>query len=411
MLTLNKKILSFTRSFANQINLLPEVVGKIPFELPDEINTLREEIKKFSQIEVSPWAEKSDKEDYFPRKELWKKFGDMGLHGLTVEEKYGGSNMGYLAHVVCAEEISRISAGIGLSYVAHSNLCINQIQLHGTLQQKELYLPKLVSGEHCGSLSMSEPDAGSDVISMKTFGAKDGDYFVLNGSKQWCTNSTESEIFIVYAKTDRENPRKITAFLVERDTPGFKVGSKLDKIGMRGSPTAPLFFENCRIPVKNILGNLHEGSKVLMSGLNYERLVISSGPVGIMQACLDVAMPYLFERKQFGQHIGRFQLMQGKLADMFVSLQSSRAFLYMSAMAADRGNTDNKNCAAVLLMCSENCVKVSLEAIQCLGGNGYCNEYPTGRFLRDSKLYDIGAGTNEIRRFLIGRQLGDEILQ
>lgn len=406
-----RKVSLFNRLSVRRINTLPEVVGKIPFELPDEINTLRDEIRKFSQTEVSPWAEKSDIQDYFPRKELWKKFGEMGLHGLTVDEKYGGSNMGYLAHVVCAEEISRISGGIGLSYVAHSNLCINQIQLHGTPEQKEKYLPKLVTGEHCGSLSMSEPNAGSDVISMKTFADKDNDCFILNGSKQWCTNSTESEIFIVYAKTDRENPRNITAFLVERDTPGFKIGSKLDKIGMRGSPTAPLFFENCRVSNENVLGGLHQGSKVLMSGLNYERLVIASGPVGIMQACLDVAMPYMFERKQFGQHIGRFQLMQGKLADMFVSLQSSRAFLYMSAMAADKGNTDNKNCAAVLLMCSENCVKVSLEAIQCLGGNGYCNEYPTGRFLRDSKLYDIGAGTNEIRRFLIGRQLGDEILE
>jgi len=408
---ISRKVSLFNRLFVRRINTLPEVVGKIPFELPDEINTLRDEIRKFSQTEVSPWAEKSDIQDYFPRKELWKKFGEMGLHGLTVDEKYGGSNMGYLAHVVCAEEISRISGGIGLSYVAHSNLCINQIQLHGTPEQKEKYLPKLVTGEHCGSLSMSEPNAGSDVISMKTFADKDNDCFILNGSKQWCTNGTESEIFIVYAKTDRENPRNITAFLVERDTPGFKIGSKLDKIGMRGSPTAPLFFENCRVSNENVLGGLNQGSKVLMSGLNYERLVIASGPVGIMQACLDVAMPYMFERKQFGQHIGRFQLMQGKLADMFVSLQSSRAFLYMSAMAADKGNTDNKNCAAVLLMCSENCVKVSLEAIQCLGGNGYCNEYPTGRFLRDSKLYDIGAGTNEIRRFLIGRQLGDEVLE
>lgn len=406
-----KRTSVFCKSFVNQVNAIPEVVGNIPFELPDEINILRDEIRKFAQTEISPWAEKADQKDYFPRKELWKKFGEIGLHGLTVDEKYGGSNMGYLAHVVCAEEISRVSGGIGLSYVAHSNLCINQIQLHGTSEQKQKYLPKLVTGENCGSLSMSEPNAGSDVISMKTFAEKDGEFFVLNGSKQWCTNGTESEIFIVYAKTDRDNPRKITAFIVDRDVPGFKIGQKLDKLGMRGSPTAPLFFENCRIPATKILGNLHEGSKVLMSGLNYERLVISSGPIGIMQACLDVAMPYVFERKQFGQHIGRFQLMQGKLADMFIALQSSRAFLYMSAMAADKGNTDNKNCAAVLLMCSENCVKVSLEAIQCLGGNGYCNEYPTGRFLRDSKLYDIGAGTNEIRRFLIGRELGDEILK
>jgi isovaleryl-CoA dehydrogenase len=360
--------------------------------------------------QVAPWADQADQKDYFPRKELWKKFGDMGLHGLTVDEAYGGTNMGYLAHAICAEEISRTAGGIGLSYIAHSNLCINQIQLHGTPEQKNKHLPKLVSGIHCGSLSMSEPNAGSDVMSMKTFAKKDGDSFILNGSKQWCTNATESDVFVIYAKSDSENPKKMTAFLVERDTPGFKIGPKLDKIGMRGSPTAPLYFENCRIPEQNVLGSLHGGSEVLMSGLNYERLIIASGPVGIMQSCLDVAIPYCFERKQFGKVLGRFQLMQGKLADMYVSLQSSRAFLYSTAMAADNGNTDNKNCAAVLLHCSENCVKVALEAIQCLGGNGYCNEYPTGRLLRDSKLYDIGAGTNEIRRFIIGRELGDEIL-
>lgn len=396
--------------FFSTFNTIPEVIDKIPFELPENIVALREEVKKFAQAEILPWANEADQKDYFPKKELWTKFGNMGLHGLTADEEFGGTNMGYLAHVVCAEEISRVSGGIGLSYVAHSNLCINQIQIHGTSNQKKLYLPKLISGEYCGSLSMSEPNSGSDVMSMKTFAKKEGDFFILNGSKQWCTNGTESDIFIVYAKTDPENKKKITSFIIEKNFPGFKIGTKLDKIGMRGSPTAPLFFENCRIPSKNVLGTFNCGAKVLMRGLNYERLLIASGPVGIMQACLDTAVPYVFERKQFGKPIGRFQLMQGKLADMFSALQSSRAFLYMSAMAADCEKTDNKNCASVLLICSENCVRVSLEAIQCLGGNGYCNEYPTGRFLRDAKLYDIGAGTNEIRRLIIGRQIGDEIL-
>jgi len=385
-------------------------IASVPFALPDEINELREGVRIFAETEVAPWADKADKEDYFPRKELWQKFGEMGLHGLTVSEDYGGLNMGYLAHSIAMEEISRAAGGIGLSYGAHSNLCVNQLNLHGTPAQKEKYLHKLVTGEHVGALSMSEPNAGSDVMSMKTTAEEDGDYFVLNGGKQWCTNSTEADTLIVYAKTGGAKSRKITAFIVEKGFEGFSVGPKLDKFGMRGSPTAPLYFENCRVPKENILGQVNKGSSVLMKGLNYERLVLSGGPIGLMQAALDVTVPYVFERQQFGEHLGRFQLMQGKLADMYVALQSSRAYLYNSAMSCDQGVADNKNCAAVLLFCSENSVKVALEAIQCLGGNGYCNEYPTGRILRDAKLYDIGAGTNEIRRFIIGRAIGDEEL-
>jgi len=385
-------------------------VANIPFHLPDEINELREAVRVFAAAEVAPLADRADREDYFPRDELWTKMGDMGLHGVTVSEEFGGLGLGYLAHAICMEEISRAAGGIGLSYGAHSNLCINQISLHGTQQQKEKYLTKLVSGEYVGALSMSEPNAGSDVMSMKTVAVEDGDSWVLNGGKQWCTNSTHADVVVVYAKTGDPNSRKLTAFLVEKDMPGFQVGPKLDKLGMRGSPTAPLYFENCRIPKENILGGLGKGAQVLMKGLNYERLVLSGGPVGIMQAALDCAVPYVFERQQFGQYLGRFQMMQAKISDMYVALQSSRAYLYNSAASCDAGIADNKNCAAVLLMCSENAVKVSLEAIQCLGGNGYCNEYPTGRFLRDAKLYDIGAGTNEIRRFIIGRAMGDEQL-
>jgi len=386
------------------------IIADIPFSLPDEINELREAVRTFAKEEVAPWAEKADKDDYFPRKELWTKFGEMGLHGITVPEEFGGTNMGYLAHSIVMEEISRAAGGIGLSYGAHSNLCVNQLVLHANQEQKEKYLKPLVSGEFVGALSMSEPNAGSDVISMKTTAVQDGDDYILNGGKQWCTNSTEADVVIVYAKTGGASSRELTAFVVEKGTPGFSVGPKLDKLGMRGSPTAPLYFENCRVPAANILGGVGQGAKVLMKGLNYERLVLSGGPVGIMQAALDTAVPYLFERKQFNSYLGRFQLMQGKLADMYVALQSSRAYLYNSAMSCDNGVADNKNCAAVLLMCSENCVKVTLEAIQCLGGNGYCNEYATGRLLRDAKLYDIGAGTNEIRRFIIGRAIGDEEL-
>jgi len=385
-------------------------IANIPFHLSDEINELREAVRVFAATEVAPLAEKADRDDYFPREELWTKMGEMGLHGLTVSEDYGGTNMGYLAHAIAMEEMSRAAGGIGLSYGAHSNLCINQIYLHGNEAQKQKYLVPLVTGEYVGALSMSEPNSGSDVMSMKTVATEDGDGWILNGGKQWCTNSTHADVLVVYAKTGDVNSRKLTAFLVEKGTPGFEVGPKLDKLGMRGSPTAPLYFENCRVPKENILGGVGKGAQVLMKGLNYERLVLSGGPVGIMQAALDCAVPYVFERQQFGQYLGRFQMMQAKLADMYVALQSSRAYLYNSAASCDLGIADNKNCAAVLLMCSENAVKVSLEAIQCLGGNGYCNEYPTGRLLRDAKLYDIGAGTNEIRRFIIGRAIGDEQL-
>jgi len=406
---MHKRTLKHTK-LVNRATLTRQFsVSSIPFQLPEEVNFLREEVRKFAVAELAPWADIADREDYFPRKELWTKFGDMGLFGITISEEYGGTNMGYLAHAICMEELSRVAGGIALSYGAHSNLCMNQLNLHGTEEQKQKYLPKLCSGEFVGSLSMSEANAGSDVVSMKTTAVRDGDDFILNGSKQWCTNATEADVLIVYAKTGGGSSKEITTFLVDKDTPGFSVGPKLDKLGMRGSPTAPLFFDNCRIPASNVLGEVGKGVRVLMSGLNYERLVLAGGPVGIMQACLDVAVPYSFERKQFGQHTGRFQLMQGKLADMYYKLQSSRAYLYLTAMSADNGMADNKNCAAVLLFASENCVQVALESIQCLGGNGYCNDNPTGRFLRDAKLYDIGAGTNEIRRFIIGRALGDEL--
>ncbi len=378
------------------------------FPFPEEIKLLRETAYQFAQNEILPLADKTDKENSFPL-ELWPKMGELGLLGITVDEAYGGCDMGYLAHCIVLEEISRASASIGLSYGAHSNLCVNQIRLNGTDAQKAKYLPKLVSGEHIGALAMSEPNAGSDVVSMKLHAEKKGDKYVLNGSKMWITNGPDANTYVIYAKTDPKGGSKgITAFIVERDFPGFSRSPKLDKLGMRGSNTCELVFQDCEVPAENILGEEGKGVRVLMGGLDYERVVLSGGPVGIMQACLDVVIPYLHERKQFGQSIGEFQLMQGKLADMYTLLNASRSYLYAVAGACDRGETTRKDAAGVILYTAENATKLALEAIQVLGGNGYINDFPTGRLLRDAKLYEIGAGTSEIRRMLIGRELFNE---
>jgi isovaleryl-CoA dehydrogenase len=380
------------------------------FGLGEEVEMLRDAARQFAQKEIAPRAESIDKNNEFPM-DLWRKMGDMGLLGITVSEEYGGSNMGYLAHVIAMEEISRASASVGLSYGAHSNLCVNQIFKNGTDAQREKYLPKLCSGEHIGALAMSEPNAGSDVVSMKLKAEKDGDHYVLNGNKMWITNGPDAHIYIIYAKTDiHGGSRGITAFIVERDYPGFSRSPKLDKLGMRGSNTCELVFENCKVPVANILGTEGGGVNVLMSGLDFERTVLSGGPTGIMQACLDVVIPYLHDRKQFGQSIGEFQLMQGKLADMYTELNASRAYLYTVAKACDRGEASRKDAAAVILYTAERATQMALQAIQALGGNGYTNEYPTGRLLRDAKLYEIGAGTSEIRRMLIGRELFKETM-
>ncbi len=375
------------------------------FGLGETIDMLREQINGFAASEIAPRAEDIDRENLFPN-DLWKKFGDMGLLGITVDEAYGGSGMGYLAHVVAMEEISRASASVGLSYGAHSNLCVNQINRNGTDEQKEKYLPKLISGEHIGALAMSEPNAGSDVISMKLSAKDAGDHYVLNGSKMWITNGPDANVYVIYAKTDpAAGPRGITAFIVERDTPGFSQAQKLDKLGMRGSNTCELVFEDAKVPKENIMGGLGNGAKVLMSGLDYERLVLSGGPLGIMQAAMDVVVPYIRERKQFGQAIGEFELVQGKVADMYTWMNTAKSYVYMVAMSADRGNTTRKDAAGAILYSAEMATKLALDAIQLLGGNGYINEYPTGRLLRDAKLYEIGAGTSEIRRMLIGREL------
>jgi len=377
----------------------------LDFNLGEDLEMLREAVYQFAQAEIAPRAAGIDRDNLFPP-DLWQKMGDLGLLGITVEEQYGGSNLGYLAHCVAMEEISRASASVGLSYGAHSNLCVNQIRKNGSEEQKRKHLPKLCSGEHVGALAMSEPNAGSDVVSMGLKAVRDGDEYVLNGSKMWITNGPEASVYVIYAKTDPgAGPRGITAFIVERDAPGFSRGGKLDKLGMRGSNTCPLFFEDCRVPAGNVLGRENEGVRVLMSGLDYERTVLAAGPVGIMQNCLDVVEPYLHERKQFGCSIGEFQLMQGKLADMYTNLSASRAYLYAVASACDRGRESRKDAAGVILYTSERATQMALEAIQCLGGNGYINEYPTGRLLRDAKLYEIGAGTSEIRRKLIGREL------
>jgi isovaleryl-CoA dehydrogenase len=380
----------------------------LDFNLGEEIEMLREAVYQFARAEIAPRAAQIDRDNLFPV-DLWKKMGDLGLLGITVEEEYGGSHLGYLAHCVAMEEISRASASVGLSYGAHSNLCVNQIRKNGSEAQKGKYLPKLCSGEHVGALAMSEANAGSDVVGMGMRAGRDGDGYVLNGSKMWITNGPEASVYVVYAKTDLEaGPRGITAFIVERGTDGFHQGEKLDKLGMRGSNTCALFFEDCRVPAENVLGRENEGVRVLMSGLDYERAVLAAGPVGIMQNCLDVVEPYIHERKQFGRSIGEFQLIQGKIADMYTTLSASRAYLYAVASNCDRGRESRKDAAGVILHTSERATQMALQAIQCLGGNGYINDYPAGRLLRDAKLYEIGAGTSEIRRMLIGRELFEE---
>ena len=349
-----------------------------------------------------------DRTDSFPR-HLWPMMGDLGLHGITVEEEYGGAGMGYLEHAVAVEEISRASGSVGLSYGAHSNLCVNQIRRCANEEQKRRYLPKLISGEHVGALAMSEPGAGSDVVSMRTRADRKGDRFVLNGSKMWITNFEEADTLVVYAKTDPEaGPRGITAFLIEKGFEGFSTSQKLDKLGMRGSPTGELVFQDCEVPEENVVGEVNEGVHVLMSGLDYERAVLAAGALGIMQACMDVVVPYIHERKQFGRPIGEFQLMQGKIADMYTTMNASKAYVYAVAKACDRGETTRKDAAGAILYAAEKATWMALEAVQALGGNGYINEYPTGRLLRDAKLYEIGAGTSEIRRMLIGRELFEE---
>ena len=378
------------------------------FNLGEDIDMLRDSVFQFCTQEISPRADDIDSSNEFPM-DLWRKLGDMGLLGLTVDEQYGGTGMGYLAHSVAMEEISRASASVGLSYGAHSNLCVNQLHKNGTEQQKQKYLPKLCSGEHIGALAMSEPGAGSDVVSMKLTAQKQNDHYVLNGNKMWITNGPDANTYVIYAKTDTSaGSRGITAFIVERDYPGFSRHQKLDKLGMRGSNTCELVFNDCQVPAENVLGGEGRGVAVLMSGLDYERTVLSGGPVGIMQACLDVVLPYIHDRKQFGQPIGEFQLMQGKIADMYADLNASRAYLYAVAKACDLGQDSRKDAAAVIMFTAEKATQMALQAIQALGGNGYTNEYSTGRLLRDAKLYEIGAGTSEVRRMLIGRELFNE---
>ncbi|MEQ5833624.1 isovaleryl-CoA dehydrogenase [Marinobacter sp. NFXS9] len=378
------------------------------FGLGETVDMLRDQVNQFATDRIAPRAADVDRDNLFPN-ELWPQLGEMGLLGMTVSEEYGGSGMGYLAHTVAMEEISRASASIGLSYGAHSNLCVNQIFRNGNDEQKAKYLPKLVSGEHVGALAMSEPNAGSDVVSMKLRADKKGDRYILNGNKMWITNGPDANTYVIYAKTDTsKGPHGITAFIVERDWKGFSRGQKLDKLGMRGSNTCELIFEDVEVPEENILGQENGGVRVLMSGLDYERVVLSGGPIGIMQACLDNVVPYVHERKQFDQPIGEFQLIQGKLADMYTELAACRAYLYSVAQACDRGETTRKDAAGVILYTSERATKMALEAIQILGGNGYINEFPTGRLLRDAKLYEIGAGTQEVRRMLIGRELFNE---
>ena len=378
------------------------------FGLGEDIDALRETVRKFALEEIAPKSAEVDRSNDFPM-ELWEMMGNLGLHGITISEEFGGVDMGYLAHCVAVEEISRANAAIGMSYGAHSNLCINQIYRWGNEQQKNKYLPKLISGEHIGSLAMSEPSAGSDVVSMKLKAEKRNDYYLLNGSKMWITNGPDADTLVVYAKTDvSAGPKGITAFLIEKGMEGFSTGKKLDKLGMRGSNTSELIFENCEVPYENVLGEEGKGVNVLMSGLDYERVVLAAGPVGIMAGAMDVVVPYIHEREQFGKPIGTFQLMQGKIADMYTTMNACRSYVYAVARACDEGQTTRKDSAGCILYAAEKATQIALDAIQCLGGNGYINDYPTGRLLRDAKLYEIGAGTSEIRRMLIGRELFEE---
>ena len=384
---------------------IPNAMTGLDFGLGEELDMLRDSVAGFSAERIAPIAAEIDRTDEFPR-HLWPEMGALGLHGITVEEAHGGAGLGYLAHCVALEEVSRASASVGLSYGAHSNLCINQISRNGSAEQKRRYLPKLISGEHLGALAMSEPGAGSDVVSMKLRAEKRGDRWVLNGTKMWITNAHYAETLVVYAKTDpAAGPKGITAFIVEKSFAGFRPAQKLDKLGMRGSPTSELVFEDCEVPEENVLGTLNGGVRVLMSGLDYERAVLAAGPLGIMQAAMDVVLPYVHERKQFGQSIGEFQLIQGKLADMYTQMNAARAYVYTVARACDAGRTTRKDAAGAILFAAETATKLALDSIQILGGNGYINDYPCGRLLRDAKLYEIGAGTSEIRRMLIGREL------
>jgi isovaleryl-CoA dehydrogenase len=380
----------------------------LDFGLGETADQLRASVRSFTADEIAPIAAELDRTDEFPR-HLWPKMGALGLHGITVEEEYGGSGLGYLEHCVAMEEVSRGSAAVGLSYGAHSNLCVNQVRRNGTDAHKRKYLPKLISGEHVGSLAMSETGAGSDVVSMQLRADKKGDRYVLNGTKMWITNAPDAQVIVVYAKTDpKAGPRGITAFITETGWKGFRIAQKLDKMGMRGSSTGELVFEDCEVPEENVLGGIGKGVNVLMSGLDYERAVLAAGPLGIMQAAMDVVIPYVHERKQFGAPIGTFQLVQGKVADMYTAMNACKAYVYAVARACDRGETTRKDAAGAILYASEKATQVALDAIQLLGGNGYINEYPTGRLLRDAKLYEIGAGTSEIRRMLIGRELFEE---
>ncbi|MCH9109334.1 isovaleryl-CoA dehydrogenase [Legionella pneumophila serogroup 1] len=380
----------------------------LDFQLGETYDMLRDSVNQFAQTEIAPLAAQIDEKNTFPN-HLWRKLGEMGLLGITVSEEYGGANMGYLAHTIAMEEISRASASVGLSYGAHSNLCVNQIFLNGNNEQKQKYLPKLISGEYIGALAMSESNSGSDVVSMQLQARSAGDKYILDGTKMWITNGPDADVLVVYAKTDKQAGSKgITAFIIEKGMPGFKTAQKLDKLGMRGSNTCELVFDQCEVPSENVLGTINQGVKVLMSGLDYERTILAAGPVGIMRACMDVVLPYVHERKQFNQAIGEFQFIQGKLADMYTDLNACRAYLYAVAKACDNGRVSRKDAAGVILYTAEKATQMALQSIQILGGNGYINEYPTGRLLRDAKLYEIGAGTSEIRRMLIGRELFKE---